>query len=579
MCEPETVEPDLVSTLSRRRFLVYSAAAVGTALIGSARANPYSTGSFSIPAQSEAGAADTVVEATIADLQARMIAGKLTARELVLQYVARINALDQHGPHLRSVLELNPDVLSIADALDLERRTKGPRGLLHGIPILVKDNIDTADTMLTTAGSLALLGTRPAQDATVVERLRAAGAILLGKTNLSEWANFRSIHSSSGWSARGGQNLNPYAVDRSPCGSSSGSAAAVAASFTAAALGTETNGSIVCPASACGVVGIKPTVGLTSRAGVIPVGHSQDTVGPHGRTVADAAAVLGALVGVDPRDPATSASAGKFYVDYTQFLDPQGLAGARIGVARKVFFGYSQETDRIVNTAIKIMRALGAEIIDPADIPSIRTIVSSSSEFEVLLHEFKADLNQYLASRVANPRYPQAPVVRSLADIIAFNESNRANEMPYFDQEIFHMAQKKGPLTDQSYLTALETSHRLSREEGLDAVLDTFQLDALVAPTGGPAWLIDLPHGDHFIGGSSKPAAMAGYPIISIPAGYVAGLPVGLSFMGRAYSEPTLIKLAYAFEHATQVRRPPQLGSGLEPTNRAIFLPFIVDGQ
>ncbi len=579
MFEPEPGEPSSLSKLSRRRFLVCSAAAVGSALIDSARADLYTTRSLSIPAQSAAETAGDVVEASIAELQARMIAGTLTARELVLQYVARITALDRHGPHLRSVLELNPDVLTIADALDMERRTSGPRGLLHGIPILLKDNIDTADNMLTTAGSFALLSTRPVQDATVVHRLRAAGAVLLGKTNLSEWANFRSTHSSSGWSARGEQTRNPYAVDRTPCGSSSGSAAAVATSFASAALGTETDGSIVCPASVCGVVGIKPTVGLTSRAGVIPVAHSQDTVGPHGRTVADAAAVLGALVGVDPRDAATSASAGKFYTDYTQFLDPHGLRGARIGVARKVFFGYSKEADHIVNVAIKTMQAVGAQIIDPADIPSIRDIVSSSSEFEVLLYEFKADLNQYLASRVPNPRYPHAPVMRTLVDVIAFNESRAAIEMPYFGQEIFHMAQKKGPLTDQTYLTALETSQRLSRTEGIDAVLDKFHLDAIVAPTQGPAWPIDLLHGDHFLGGSSKPAAMAGYPIISVPAGYASGLPVGISFMGRAYSEPTLIKLAYAFEQATQTRRPPQLVSSPDPANRTIFLPFIVHGQ
>jgi amidase len=517
--------------------------------------------------QQAAAIAQDVVEVSIAELQARMAAGKLSARELVLKYVARINALDQAGTMVRSVLEVNPDVLAIADALDAERRARGPRGPLHGIPILLKDNIDTADNMLTTAGSLALVGSRPTQDATVAKRLRDAGAILLGKTNLSEWANFRGFHSSSGWSGRGGQGRNPYVLDRNPCGSSSGSAQAVSASFAAAALGTETDGSIVCPSSACGVVGIKPTVGLTSRAGVIPISHSQDTVGPHGRTVADAVAVLGALVGIDPRDPATAESAGKFHSDYTRFLDPNGLRGARIGVVRSLF-GFSQEADRLMNAALGIMQYYGAVLVDPVEMPSAEEMSGSNAEFEVLLYEFKADLNAYLASRVPNPRYPNAPMVRTLADAIAFNEANKHVEMKYFGQEIFLMAEQKGPLTEAAYVKALEAARRMGRQEGIDAVMDKHGLDALVAPTGSPAWPTDLVNGDHFLGGSSSAAAIAGYPLISVPAGFVNGLPVGITFMGRAYSEPTLIKIAYGFEQVSKFRRAPQFVSTLALNKR-----------
>lgn len=562
-------EPRVSRRLSRRSFLGWTAlAAASPVLLPDGAAAASIERDRLMTTSNSAAIANDVVEATIADLQARMVAGTLTARELVLQYVARINGLDQSGPTLRSVLELNPDVLAIADALDAERRAQGPRGLLHGIPIVLKDNIDTADGMLTTAGSLALVGTRPTQDATVAKRLRDAGAILLGKTNLSEWANFRSTRSSSGWSGRGRQNRNPYALDRNPCGSSSGSAAAVSASFAAAALGTETDGSIVCPSATCGVVGIKPTVGLTSRAGVVPISHTQDTVGPHGRTVADAAAVLGALVGVDPRDEATAASAGKFYSDYTQFLDPNGLRGARIGVARASFFGYSDETDRIVNASIAALQGLGATIVDPADIPSIEQLNADESEFTVLLYEFKADLNAYLATREPNPRYPNAPIVRTLAEAIAFNEAVADVEMPYFKQEIFELAEAKGPLTEEEYRKALETSRRLAGPEGIDAVMDKFQLDALVAPTGSPAWPIDLINGDHFLGGSSSPAARAGYPIVTVPAGYSNGLPVGISFMGRAFSEPTLIKLAYAFEQGTKARVAPQFSPTIETRQR-----------
>ena len=496
-------------------------------------------------------------EATIADAQAAMAAGKLSARQLVEQYLARIEQIDWSGPELRSILEINPDAMEIADALDEERRTQGPRGPLHGIPILLKDNIDTDDQMLTTAGSLALPGTRPAPDATVARRLRDAGAVLIGKTNLSEWANFRSTRSSSGWSARGGQGRNPYLLPANPCGSSSGSASAIAANLAIAALGTETDGSIVCPAHANGVVGLKPTVGLTSRAGVIPISHSQDTVGPMARTVRDTAILLGALVGPDPRDPATTQRAGELHVDYMQFLDADGLRGARIGVPRQVYFGYSPEADAVVEEAIRTMRKLGATIVDPADIPTAELIAHGRDEYTVLLFEFKADLAAYLSTRVPDERHPGVPPMRSLADIIAFNEAHREEEMPYFGQEVFLMAEEKGDLRQEAYTSALAESRSLSRERGIDAVMDEHRLDALVAPTGGPAWTTDLEGGDRHSGGSSSPAAMAGYPLISVPAGYANGLPIGISFMGRAFAEPVLLRLAYAFEQATQARRPP----------------------
>jgi amidase len=493
-----------------------------------------------------------VEEATVVELQAAMATGRLTAHRLTELYLERIAELDRAGPTLRSVIETNPDALAIASALDGERATGRVRGPLHGIPILLKDNIATADRMQTTAGSLALVGARPPRDAFVAERLRAAGAVVLGKANLSEWANFRSTHSSSGWSARGGQTVNPYALDRTPCGSSSGSASAVAANLAAASLGTETDGSIMCPASANGVVGIKPTVGLTSRAGVVPIAHSQDTVGPFGRTVADAAAVLGAIVGMDPRDPATQASAGKTHTDYTAFLDPHGLRGARIGIAREVYFGYSEKADAIAEAAIATLQSLGAVVVDPADIPSAKQLRDSQGELTVLLYEFKADLNAYLAELG-----PEAPV-HTMADVIAFNEAHAAQEMPYFGQELFVQAQAKGSLSEPEYRTALEENRRLARVEGIDVVMNALNLDALMMPTGSPAWKIDLIDGDHHLGGSSQPAAVAGYPAISVPAGYAFGLPVGITFVSEAFSEPKLIRLAYAFEQATRARRPPR---------------------
>jgi len=497
-------------------------------------------------------------EATIADVQAAMVAGQLTARGLVEQYLARIKALDRAGPELRSIIETNPDAPAIAGALDVEREATGPRGPLHGIPILLKDNIDTDDQMQTTAGSLALLGTRPTRDATVARQLRNAGAVLLGKANMSEWANFRSTHSSSGWSARGGQARNPYVLDRNPCGSSSGSATAIAANLAMVSLGTETDGSIVCPAHINGIVGIKPTVGLVSRVGVVPISHSQDTVGPMARTVRDAAILLGALTGVDSRDPATEASMGKSHADYLRFLDPDGLRGARIGVPRQVYFGYNPDVDTLVEAALDRMRELGATIVDPVDIPTAKRIVEDPAEFTVLLYEFKADLEVYLSSRVSDARFPNAPHMRTLADIIAFNSAHATEEMPYFGQERLEMAAEKGPLTEPAYQQALEQSRRLAGREGIDAVMDEWGLDALVAPTGGPAWATDLEHGDSVGGGSSSPAAMAGYPLVTVPAGFVADLPVGITFMGRAYSEPTLLQLAYAFEQATMLRRPPR---------------------
>ncbi|MGI5917737.1 MAG: amidase [Anaerolineae bacterium] len=491
----------------------------------------------------------SVEELTIHDLQAGMAVGEFTACDIVDAYLSRIDALDRQGPRLNAVIELNPDAPSIADALDAERAERGPRGPLHGIPILLKDNIDTAGSMCTTAGSLALAGSVAKEDAHLVRRLREAGAIILGKTNLSEWSNFRSTHSTSGWSSRGGLTRNPYALDRNPSGSSAGSAVAVAASLCAAAVGTETDGSIVSPASHNAVVGIKPTLGAISRSGIIPIAHSQDTAGPLARTVADAALLLGAMIGVDPRDSATGACAGRLPVDYSFCLDPDGLRGARIGVARNVS-DFHPRTWEVLEDCLAVMRDCGAEIVDPVEIENARRL--AGREFEVLLYEFKADLNSYLAGRG-----PDVPV-HSLAEVIAFNEAHRDVVMPYFGQEIMLMAEEKGPLTDPAYREALEKGRRLAGAEGIDATLARHRLDAIVAPSGDAPPLTDLVNGDGGGAGSSTPAAVAGYPSISVPAGFVYGLPVGISFIGPAYSEPTLIRLAYAFERAVQVRRPPQ---------------------
>ena len=487
-------------------------------------------------------------EATISGLQERMKSGEISARSLTQAYLDRITEIDKNGPAINSVIEVNPDAMSIAEALDRERKEKGPRGPMHGIPVLIKDNIDTADRMLTTAGSLALVGSRPSQDSAVAKKLREAGAVILGKTNLSEWANIRSSHSISGWSGRGGQTKNPYALHRNPCGSSSGSGAAASANLCAVAVGTETDGSVVCPSSANGIVGIKPTLGLISRAGIIPIAHSQDTSGPMARTVRDAAILLGALAGSDSRDAATKETDLKKQKNYTAFLDANGLRGARIGVARK-YFGFNDAVDALMNHLIDEMKVAGAVIVDPADLESHGKF--DETELLVLLYELKADLNAYLSARSDNQ-------IHSLADLIAFNDKNKDREMPYFGQDLFLKAQEKGPLTDKEYIAAITANHNLSREQGIDGVMDKFHLDALVAPTGGPAWLTDLANGDHAVGGSSNAAAVAGYPNINVPAGFVFDLPVGISFFGRAWSEPTLLKIAYGFEQLVKARKSPR---------------------
>jgi amidase len=494
-------------------------------------------------------------EISIDELQQGMQSGKLTARVIAEKYLTRIDAIDKHGPALNSVIETNPAALAIADDLDKQRKEKGPRSPLHGIPILIKDNIDTADRMMTTAGSLALVGTRPSKDSFVATRLRHAGALILGKTNPSEWANIRSSHSTSGWSGRGGLTRNPYVLDRNPCGSSSGSGAAVSASLCAGAIGTETDGSIVCPSSANGVVGIKPTVGLISRTGIIPISHTQDTAGPMCRTLRDAAILLSVLAGVDTEDGATLGGRGRNSPDYTKFLDPNGLRGARIGVVRK-YFGFNDPVDALMEESLILLKKQGATIVDPAEIETFGK--TGENEMLVLLYELKADLNAYLARRG-----PDAPV-HSLEEVIKFNENNREKEMPYFGQDMFIKAEAKGPLTSKEYLDALESNLRLARKEGIDATMDKFNLDALVAPTGGPAWLTDLVNGDNSVGGSANAAAVAGYPSISVPAGFVFGLPVGISFFGRAWSESTLIKIAYGFEQAAKTRKKPKFVSTLE---------------
>ena len=487
-------------------------------------------------------------EITIAALQDGMKSGEYTARSIAEKYLARIDAIDRNGPAIRSVIETNPDALAIADELDKERKAKGARGPLHGIPVLIKDNIDTADRMMTTAGSLALVGSKPPKDSYVVKKLREVGAVILGKTNPSEWANIRSNHSTSGWSGRGGLTKNPYALDRNPCGSSSGTGAGISANLGAVGVGTETDGSIVCPSSANGLVGIKPTVGLISRSGIIPISHTQDSAGPMCRTVRDAAILLGAMVGVDPEDAATSANGRKAFDDYTAYLQPN-RPGARIGVVRK-YFGFNDDVDALMELALDVLKKNGAVIVDPADIATIGR--TGMNENNVLLYELKADLNAYLA-RLG----PKAPV-KSLKDVIEFNEQNKIKEMPYFGQDMFLKAQAKGDLSTKEYVDALADNLRLARQEGIDATMDKFKLDALVAPTGGPAWITDLINGDNASGQTSTAAAVACYPSVSVPAGYVHGLPVGISFFGRAWSEPTLISIAYGFEQATKVRKAPK---------------------
>ena len=492
----------------------------------------------------------TIEEWSIRRLARAMERGELTSRALVAWYLDRIEALDRSGPALHAILEENPEALAIAAALDQERAAGVVRGSLHGIPVLLKGNMDTADAMTTTAGSLALEGSRAPRDSTVAKKLREAGAVLLGKTNMSEWANFRSSQSSSGWSSRGGQARNPYVLDRSPGGSSSGSGTAVAANLAAAALGSETDGSIMCPASYNAVVGLKPTVGLISRAGIIPISASQDTAGPMTRTVEDAALLLSAVAGPDPEDPATQASEAQVHADYNPFLDREGLRGARIGIVREGCFGYNESTDKIAEAAIRELTQLGADVVDPVQVPISPEM--RRMEFEVLLYEFKDGLNRCLQN--LGPEMP----VHSLEEVIAYNERNAALVMPYFGQDIMVKAQEKGPLTEREYLDARAGSGRLARDEGIDRAMDEHSLDALFAPTGSPAFKIDLLTGDHFTGGSAALAAVAGYPAITVPAGIALGLPVGVTFFGRAYSEPVLLRLAYAFEQGTTARRQPR---------------------
>ena len=545
-------------SVSRRAFVGRSAlGVVGLSTLGERLSHWRPEDHERVGEAASRSAAFELEEATIADLQSAMSSGRYTARSLVEQYLARIDSLDQKGPSLNHIVELNPDALAIADQLDTERKAGKTRGPLHGIPVLIKDNIDTADRMHTSAGSLALANHIAARDSFVAERLRAAGAIILGKTSLSEWANFRSTHSTSGWCGRVGQGKNPYALDRNTSGSSSGSGGACAASYCTIAIGTETDGSVTSPSAAQSLVGIKPTVGLIGRSGIVPIAHSQDTAGPMTRTVRDAAILLGALTGMDPRDPATNASRGHAQTDYTSFLDENGLRGARIGVIRERYMGYSPKTDALVATALDVMKQRGATIVDPANLATVGKY--EDAEFEVLLYEFKADLNAYLQG-VA----PNVPV-HSLADVIAFNLRNASTEMPYFGQEIMEQAQKKGPLTDPKYRAALAKAKRMSGPQGIDATMTKHKLDALIAPTQAAVWLTDLVNGDP--GGFnvfSGPAAVAGYPHITVPMGFVQGLPVGLSFVGGAWSEPTLLKLAYAFEQATKARRKPEFRSTAE---------------
>ena len=536
-----------MSSIDRRRFIE---AGVAGSIAVAAGALPGPEADAGQPPAAAAPPPFDLDEATIAALQQKMKSGEETAVSVVGKYLARIDQVDRTGPSLRAVLEVNPDAEAVAAALDAERRAKGPRGPLHGIPVLIKGNIDTADRMATSAGSLALERSVAARDALVARRLREAGAVILGKTNLSEWANFRSTHSSSGWSGCGGQTRNPYALDRNPSGSSSGTGSAISANLAGVGVGTETDGSIVSPSNNCGLVGVKPTVGLVGRTGIIPIAHSQDTAGPMARTVTDAAILLGAIAGVDPADTATAAAASRAARDYTTFLDPNALRGARIGVPRKACFGMSPAADRIAEQALEVLRELGAVVVDPADLPSQSKI--SDPEFTVLLYEFKADLDAYLA--LLGP----GASVHSMKEVIAFNEQHKDREMPYFGQEIMLQSERCGPLTDPKYKAALAASRHWARTMGIDAVVARHRLDALVAPTSGPASLTDLLNGDYGPNGCSTFAAVAGYPHVTLPAGHASGLPVGLSFFGPAYTEGKLIGYAYGFEQATRARRAPR---------------------
>lgn len=525
-----------MTSIERRDFLKFA---------GLTGAGILANGSILASSAGNSAADVELEEATVASLQAAMSSGQTTSRKITEGYLARIADIDKK---LNSIIELNPDALAIADRCDAERKAaKKLFGPLHGIPVLIKDNIDTADRMKTTAGSLALVeAPTPKQDAFIVKQLREAGAVILGKTNLSEWANFRSSKSSSGWSGRGGQTRNPYILDRNPCGSSSGSGSAMAASLAAIAVGTETDGSIICPSATCGIVGIKPTLGLVSRSGIIPIAHSQDTAGPMCRTVADAAALLDVLVGADPSDPITTARGKAERSSYTNALQKDGLKGMRIGVGRQ-YFGRNVKVDKVIEPHLQALKDAGATLID-VTFPKLENF--GDAEFDVLLYEFKEDLNKYLAGR--------GGANKTLADLIAFNDKNAEKEMPYFGQEVFIQAQAKGDLNDRAYRIALLQSKLMTQEQGIDGVMDKDKLDAIVAPSGGPAWMTDLVGGDCGVFESSSVAAVAGYPNITVPAGYVQGLPAGISFFGRAYSEHTLIKIAYAFEQATKMRRPPK---------------------
>ena len=531
---------------SRRNFLKAGATALAGTAIVSELLSSQSSG------EAVAGGAVSpfeLDEVSLVTLQQGMKSGKYSSKKLVGLYLSRIEAVDRRGPELNSVIETNPDAMAIAEQMDAERKAKGPRSPLHGIPVVIKDNIATFDKMQTTAGSLALVGSIPPQDSAVAAKLRVAGAVLLGKTNLSEWANFRSSHSTSGWSGRGGLTKNPYALDRNPSGSSSGSGTAVAANLCAVALGTETDGSIVSPSNNCGIVGIKPTVGLIARTGIIPISHTQDTAGPMTRTVADAAVLITVLAGIDTRDPATEAARGHIQSDYTKFLDKNGLHGARIGVVRK-YAGFNTDVDNLFGEAIDAMKRAGAEAVDPVEIPTIGKF--DDAELQVLFYEFKDDLNRYLAWLGTNTQ------VHTMKEVIKFNDDHRDHEMPYFGQDLMLQSEAKGPLTSVEYFKALDDCRRQSRTEGIDAAMDKYRLDALIAPTGGPAWTTDLLNGDHMVGGSSTLAAVAGYPNINVPMGFSFGMPVGISFFGRAWSEPTLIKLAYAYEQISNARNPPK---------------------
>ena len=543
--------------INRRRFLGTTAAGTAGLAMSTSGCVPRgdSSGGATVSSQDRQVPPFELDEVTVTELQASMASGERTSRSITELYLGRIEALDRQGPELRSIIETNPDALALADALDAERAAGNVRGPLHGIPVAIKDNIDTHDGMTTTAGSLALEGSIPSQDAYIAAQLKAAGAIVLAKANMSEWAYFRGYAASSGWSARGGQCRMPYALNRNPCGSSSGSGVAVSANLVPLTIGTETGGSIMCPSSINGVVGIKPTVGLWSRSGIIPISHSQDTAGPMARTVRDAAILLGPLTGVDPRDEATAASAGNAHTDYTQFLDADGLRGARIGVARS-FTGFDPRIIELFDDAINVMRDAGAVIVDPANLDA--SAWNDPLSLVLLEYEFKADLNAYLEGLG-----PDAPV-KSLAEVIAFNEANADREMPYFGQQRMHDSQARGPLTDRAYVEAKRIVQRSNREDGIDGLMDDHHLDAIVAPTRDLSWPTDHIRGDRLEGGSSAgPAAIAGYPDISVPMGLVSGLPAGLSFFGRAWSEPTLLRVAYAYEQATHMRRPPTFASSL----------------